>query len=241
MAVAAYILSLLGAASIGPGAATYVLVSNSTRQMLNMLSIIALGLAACGVLGFLLAIISIVRMLRYPPPRLGMNYAIAAIIILSMCGLLMLSTDPIFSTRTGDDYRNEGIVCMTNLKELNLAALAYAQDHDGKFPPETSWNKAIHSYSKTWQIFYCPHSREHVRPSYAMNRGLTGLKLPAIRNPEETVLFFESTPECNVVGGPELIASPPRHDGGNNYSFVDGHVKWLRQTGTNRLRWRPKL
>jgi prepilin-type processing-associated H-X9-DG protein len=36
---------------------------------------------------------------------------------------------------------------------------------------------------------------------------------------------------------------PPRHGGGNNFAFVDGHVQWLRFPGGHERsggdRWRP--
>src|SRR5436190_2034246 len=47
-----------------------------------------------------------------------------------------------------------------------------------------------------------------------------------VKEPATTVALFESnlhTP--NASGTVAAVAKPPRHGDGNNYAFVDGHIK----------------
>ncbi|MGC9318161.1 MAG: DUF1559 domain-containing protein [Armatimonadota bacterium] len=68
----------------------------------------------------------------------------------------------------------------------------------------------------------------------------TGRKLADIKRPAEIILFNETTGGCTHHSNPGCRCSDvstrgvgfhvyPRHNDGSNFTFVDGHVKWLRK------------
>lgn len=128
--------------------------------------------------------------------------------------------------------------CMSSLKLVAQGFALYSQDHEGKFPPVDSWNKhVLDDYMRNFRDF-CPDARNG-DPTYAMNLSLNGMTMKQVRDPKSTVMVYESVTGWNLAGGPELLPSPPRHSGGNNFSFVDGHAKWHKNTETSDLQWKP--
>src|SRR5690606_9390428 len=83
--------------------------------------------------------------------------------------------------------------CLSNLKQIGLGWLQYAQDYDGKFPPAMTCSSApadsndacatprvywystettpglLHPYVKSSQVFVCPSQADHM-PGYGYNR-----------------------------------------------------------------------
>ncbi|RYD79985.1 MAG: hypothetical protein EOP84_12430 [Verrucomicrobiaceae bacterium] len=118
------------------------------------------------------------------------------------------------------------------------------------------WNDAIVSYSKTNSMFSCPSSEieETTLDIYSYNwRQLNDIIWSPNKNPKynqivgshESRILAPSTVALNfdmwVQGtnsiqngtsidnacGPHIVAT--LHSGGANYSYIDGHVKWLSQ------------
>jgi len=120
------------------------------------------------------------------------------------------------------------VACLSNLRQMILAALMYAEDHDDTLPDASKWMDQLLPYLENEQIFKCPEA-PNLEYGYAMNKTLGGVNIKDIINPEKTVLFFDSDLGTrNAAGGWEVAAYPPRHDGGNNYAYLDGHVGWSR-------------
>lgn len=119
--------------------------------------------------------------------------------------------------------------CLSNTKELALAALMFAADHDDKLPDADRWMDQILPYTGNEAIFKCPAAPD-LEYGYAMNAALSGVGIGAITNRVELVLFFESNLGTrNAAGGPEAVCQPGRHMGANNYAFLDGHCKQHRE------------
>jgi prepilin-type processing-associated H-X9-DG protein len=119
--------------------------------------------------------------------------------------------------------------CLSNLKQLALATLMYAQDYDQVLPQADNWCDAIWEYMRNEELFRCPSDPEH-EYGYALNRNLSGRHLAEISRPAETVLIFDSTAgKKNAADTGQSWPSKGRHSGGNNCTWADGHAKWLKE------------
>lgn len=122
--------------------------------------------------------------------------------------------------------------CQSNLKQLALAALMYASDYDERFPIADRWSWALHPYCRNVAIHHCPSDEEPY--SYAVNYKLSRQPMSKVTYPGTTVLLFESDLGLPNAWDDEeypgtSLCDPPRHNEGNNYAFVDGHVMWCRR------------
>lgn len=107
---------------------------------------------------------------------------------------------------------------VNNLRQLAIAALMYAQDHNEQFPAGMDDAEKLQQTLQAAvkldpQIYAQPNTGE----LYQANPSLSGKGLGQIANPAEMVLFFE-------------ISAWP--DGKRGVSFVDGHVELV-----NEQRW----
>ncbi len=119
--------------------------------------------------------------------------------------------------------------CLSNLKQLALAALMFAADHDNQLPSADKWTDEVIPYVKNEAILKCPAAPE-LECAYALNRALAGKNHLAIPRLAEEIIFFESNlGKRNATGTVQDLADPPRHQGGNNYAFADGHCKWSHE------------
>jgi len=117
--------------------------------------------------------------------------------------------------------------CLSNLKQLGLGILMYAQDHDETLPHADKWCDELMPYLKNEEILRCPQAPE-LECGYAFNVALSGLSLGMIEAPAETIILFDSD-QGKRNGSAAVTAIPKvgRHNGGNNVGYVDGHCKWL--------------
>ena len=121
----------------------------------------------------------------------------------------------------------------SNLKQLGLAILEYVQDHNETMPDADRWVDEIMPYAKSEALFRDPSAPSGERWSYAFNKNLSGIKLADLISPATTVILFESTLGTkNATDTGESVPKPGRHNGGTDYAFSDGHVKWLSDATT---------
>jgi len=133
-------------------------------------------------------------------------------------------------TRLGEAReRAQQSACLSNLKQLALATLMYAQDYDEVFPPADKWCDGVMPYLRNEELFKCPSDPQHDY-SYAFNRNLGGKRLGQIPRPAETVLIFDSTAgKKNAADAGESWPEEGRHNGGNNCAWADGHARWTQE------------
>lgn len=128
--------------------------------------------------------------------------------------------------------------CMSNLKQIGLGMLMYAQDHDEDLPPADNWRKPVLDYLRNEQVFLCPADAQQgagIGLSYFYNAKLDKRNLARIARPAEVILMADGRPGS---GGPERLVA--RHDGGVNAVFADGHAKWLPlETAQDPRLWTP--
>lgn len=173
--------------------------------------------------------------------KMGVNYAIAALVVGSLATLSLLMGVPmLMSGRKANHHPSRS--CLSNVKMLNTSLLIYAQDYDDHYLPVQAWNDAIWPYTKNTLLLSCPEeSDEEKRPTYALNSRLRDTILNTVQAPEQTVTFFDSVPGNNLHGGMELLPNPSRHDKVQMIGFLDGHAKAIPTDRITGLLWTPQI
>jgi len=166
---------------------------------------------------------------------------LAAIIVLA--GLLV----PVMARKRENARRAS---CQSNLKSMSLHAIAYMQDYDKRFPPLTGdsvaasanygWAGAMSSYLTSFQVLQCPSEVNPPAPNptqrgfsdYWFNANLSKVREDSLNYVSNTFLFGDGAGGTAAYALSVPEAGPPyrwmnRHLDGADYSFVDGHVKWL--------------
>ncbi len=112
--------------------------------------------------------------------------------------------------------RRDLIACRSNVYNLASALEMYAMDY-GRYPSADRWNDLLSDYVKNpLETSHCPRDRSAARSSYGMNAALSGRSTVSV--PEDVVRIYETAhPGDNPHGGPDDVAVPPRHQGGNMY------------------------
>lgn len=134
-------------------------------------------------------------------------------------------------------------MAMSNLKQIALAILQYAQTHHARLPDANHWaDEILPSFlgpraapaqtSPTalerfgTSLFRDPSAPEGKAWTYAFNRNLSGLPLSSLKDRANTVLIFESTTGTkNAADTGQSLPRPGWHGDGSHYAFADGHVK----------------
>lgn len=111
----------------------------------------------------------------------------------------------------------EASICLSNMKQLNLAMMMYTQDYDNTLPPlkdNAHVQKVLFPYLKNKSLYTCSTTKT----AYQVNSALTSkktrkgqvIKLTTILNPAQTVIFYETKPHA---------------DGQRSVGYLDGHAK----------------
>lgn len=120
-------------------------------------------------------------------------------------------------------------VCETNVRQIELGLIQYAQDHNEKLPSSAAaYKDAISPYIKSEAVFRCP-SQESGGAAYSMNVNLQGKSLDDLAHPEKVVLIYEGQNQTLDF----------RHEGKAVVGFADGHDKALTQDQAQNLKWKP--
>lgn len=133
---------------------------------------------------------------------------------------------PVFAVSRGGSHRS----CLSNVKQLGLAFQMYVEDYDGRFPRSAEWMDSTYPYNKNKSVYHCP-SLQATHPSgfgYAFNSSLALHTLDKNKTAAKVVVLYDASDllwNANAPGRAGM-ANPPRHQGGNNVGFADGHAKW---------------
>jgi prepilin-type processing-associated H-X9-DG protein/prepilin-type N-terminal cleavage/methylation domain-containing protein len=190
-------------------------------------------------------------------------------VVVAIILLLSAMLFPVFETALG---RAESLSCLSNMRNLGLAARLYADDYDDAIVPamlsdgngrRVCWDATIQAYVNNRALLVCPtDERPRQLPgtvchphSYGINLELaevggyvgSSLRLDHLADPIGTVLFCELNGERYCTHGVRYShdglarVATRRHGGGSNYTFADGHAKWLRPEATEapELLWDP--
>ncbi|MBU0609562.1 MAG: DUF1559 domain-containing protein [Armatimonadetes bacterium] len=188
---------------------------------------------------------------------------IELLVVIAIIAILAAILFPVFA-KAREKARQTN--CLSNVKQLMLGMLQYAQDYDETLPKcwtvvgtnnyaSPMWYEAINPYTKSTQINYCP-SDKTVSPGYGMNYIHLGsygtcVSLGNIIRPSELLCIADQFREhsCCIYAS-ESAAHPElhyghnsthggvgtRHNDGGNVGYCDGHAKWLKDTNFDDYR-----
>ncbi|MBD3291582.1 MAG: prepilin-type N-terminal cleavage/methylation domain-containing protein [Armatimonadia bacterium] len=191
------------------------------------------------------------------------------LVVIAIILLLSAMLFPVLEMALG---KAEGASCLSNMRNLGIAARMYADDYDDRILPamlphpehgRICWEMTLQAYLNNRGLLVCP-SDEFPRTlrgalsaphSYGINLELTevggyvgsSLKRFQVRDPLATVLFCELNGRIRATHGVRhcedglKYVAVHRHGRGANYTFVDGHAKWLQPKATEDpdLLWDP--
>ena len=199
---------------------------------------------------------------------------IELLVVIAIIAILAAILFPVFA-KAREKARQAS--CLSNMKQIGLACLSYAQDYDEKLPyyymyyryPNDLawWPYLMQPYMKNWQLVICPSKSwslsnpvfiaGHPNPlvcSYALpaiNRNAAHAVIPSlyegtmaqVPEPSSTIMVAESTGAEIFTNGTQdyhltdiinpastLCKVQTVHNDGANFTFVDGHSKWLKRT-----------
>ncbi len=109
------------------------------------------------------------------------------------------------------------ISCVNNLKQLALAVILYATDHDDMLPAADTWEKDIKKYNGDGKLLFCPAAPDHKYIYYGKI-----VKISDIQHPSKTILMSEN-----------IENHAKNHT--INISFVDGHVESVQVDGETTI------
>ena len=158
---------------------------------------------------------------------------IELLVVIAIIAILAAILFPVFA-RARENARRSS--CQSNLKQIGLGLIQYAQDYDEKFPIGTNggtngnrgggWAGASLPYIKSQQIFVCPSDTKtpNANPqiSYAYNSAITypingwsGPSIAAFNATARTIFVFEVT---NVTWDPNTDIVRPYSPDGDGYN-----------------------
>jgi len=178
---------------------------------------------------------------------------IELLVVIAIIAILAAILFPVFA-RAREKARQTS--CLSNLKELQLGALMYAQDYDEvqlrvnigggltyTLPngnPHTGymlWHTSLFPYVKNIQIYNCPSGDRDFTGQYTgggdygVNTRNAGRSLGSMSFPAQNMFFAEADggDAYNLDGdsGGTNSEMVGRHNEGLNNTFIDGHAKWM--------------
>jgi len=121
------------------------------------------------------------------------------------------------------------VQCLSNVTNISLAVQMYAVDND-RFPDADKWVEQLQDYIRNESMLKCPEDQSKAKCSYGFNGALSGKSLADMLDPAQVVVIYETAhPGDCPSGGEDDVASPPRHLGGSNFGYADGHAQWHRE------------
>jgi prepilin-type N-terminal cleavage/methylation domain-containing protein/prepilin-type processing-associated H-X9-DG protein len=176
---------------------------------------------------------------------------IELLVVIAIIAILASILFPVFS-RAREKARQAS--CSANMKQIGLAFNMYLQDYDEQYcgayagdfagvggnmgawiyktPAGTTWDVrggALYPYVKNAQIFLCPSKGAtfNLGCTYEMTGNLSFASEGAVEDTVGTVLLGEQNCDDGVGSAVDDGGGFSKHNGGSNFAFVDGHVKYF--------------
>ena len=178
---------------------------------------------------------------------------IELLVVIAIIAILAAILFPVFA-RAREKARQTS--CLSNMKQISLSMLMYIQDYDERLPAtgwagtetvtwpdgtvekgRNTWFLRIYPYVKNVQVFNCPSAtvewggQNTSAIQTGMNAHMANVKLATVTYPAQTLLVADTMGPASYVflnyyRTDRWIA--PRHNGGANLGFIDGHAKWMK-------------
>lgn len=162
---------------------------------------------------------------------------IEILVVVAIIGILAAFLLPVFA-KAREKARSSA--CLSNLRQIGVAVQLYAQDADGKIPPDGGSFSGLISgctpFLKTAAIFACPddydRDEEGRAGSYRVPSLYQGKPLSCGWNdPYDAAVVTQSASTTLLYEAEQDFAQAPivptyRHTNGTQILFFDGHAKW---------------
>ena len=116
---------------------------------------------------------------------------IELLVVIAIIAILAAILFPVFA-RAREKARQTS--CLSNVKQITLSALMYAQDYDETLPFGHSygfwWYQVLQPYANNEQIFYCPSARTYY-PGYGWNYIGCGYQPGSVWSPPRTGPIYD--------------------------------------------------
>jgi prepilin-type processing-associated H-X9-DG protein len=173
-------------------------------------------------------------------------------VVIAIIAILAAILFPVFARARAKARQTS---CLSNVKQISLALMMYAQDYDEAYPcvdhsTGYDWWQPLQGYVRNAQIFRCPAYRAAAgdpATDYLLN-GLFahGLSMSRFEEPASQICIAVRHPDWKHTGYHpwpddgsswsdlsaysefEVAIAQDIHNGGSNYGFADGHAKWYR-------------
>ena len=186
---------------------------------------------------------------------------IELLVVIAIIAILAAILFPVFARARAKAQQNN---CLSNVKQIMLGAIMYASDYDEKFQncdgsgagcvgSQAAWAAQLLPYIKNTQILQCPSASGAANYScgttvatldYMFNNQVGNISSSYINQPSSCLAVLEGArgsgfswcgyADYNTIKGNQTYYGVNRHNEGGNYSFVDGHAKWLKPTAIGR-------
>lgn len=201
---------------------------------------LVLGIMGCmAPVGLVLGIIALVRINKSQGRLGGHGLAIGGICVSAVMFLFVLPVlaGLLLPALAKAKQRAQSVNCMSNLRQLGVAARTYAQSSGDRLPYATNWCDVLQPHVARQNVFNCP-GEESQLCGYGYNAALSGRIVSEVD--PLTVMFFEIPAGWNVSGGPEQMLQDGRH-GRKTFTvvFADGSAHQMTHAALQNLRWDP--
>lgn len=116
--------------------------------------------------------------------------------------------------------------CLAQVKQIGLAHLIYAADHNDRLPHRDVWMDAVAPYIRDVKVFVDPEVTGHAQHGYAFDSRLSEKFVEKVKAPEQQPLVFDSINLGRNASDPfTSLPNPGRHRGKNSVVYLDGHAK----------------